>query len=167
MKRIKKNALWSIVMLTIFYFSFTTQNNKVASETRTPIQKIKTDTVFVIKKSALNLDTIFEFIKSCKIEHGDILYAQIRLESGNLKSFLTKANNNLLGMKHPRQRPTTSLGEKNGYASYDSWKSCIYDYMIWQSRYAKKLSRDDYFQLLGRMYAEDGSYEKKLRQILQ
>ena len=50
--------------------------------------------------------------------------------------------------------------------SYDSWEDCVYDYMVWQSRYAKKLSKDEYFDYLGENYAQDKSYINKLKQLI-
>jgi flagellum-specific peptidoglycan hydrolase FlgJ len=100
------------------------------------------------------------------MEHPEIVMAQIRLESGNLESFLTRENNNFLGMKYPHQRPTTSIGEKNGFAEYNSWQDCLFDYLIWQSRYAKKLSVDEYYDYLKSTYAQDENYINKLKQIV-
>jgi uncharacterized FlgJ-related protein len=166
MKKYEKIIIWFMSICTIFYFTFIInqeqQRSKMMSEINFNDTLLKVDTVNIC-----TLDDVFNFLKSCNLEHPEIVFAQIRLESGNLESRLSRENNNILGMKHPRQRPTTSLGERLGFASYTSWKECIFDYMIWQSRYAKKLSKNEYFQLLDKVYAEDGSYEKKLRNILK
>ena len=39
-----------------------------------------------------------------------LLIAHARVESGNFTNNLTTKYNNLFGMKHPRQRPTMSVG---------------------------------------------------------
>ena len=114
----------------------------------------------------LSMDNLKKLIERTNIEHPEIVLAQCRLESGNLESALTTSNNNFLGMKHANKRPTTSVGEKNGYANFIKWQDCVYDYMIWQSRYAKKLSEDEYFNYLSENYATDSTYVEKLKQII-
>ncbi len=113
----------------------------------------------------LSLQNLEKLLIKTHMEHPKIVMAQIRLESGNLDSKLTRENNNFLGMKYPSQRPTTSIGEKNGFANFRTWQDCVYDYLIWQSRYAKKLSEDEYYNHLSNVYAEDSSYIAKLKQI--
>lgn len=117
------------------------------------------------KSDSLSILNIEELLVKTHMEHPHIVLAQIRLESGNLKSKLATENNNLLGMKYPYQRPTTSSGERNGYAYFDTWQDCIYDYLIWQSRYAKKLTEEEYYNYLESVYAQDEGYIKKLKQI--
>ena len=114
---------------------------------------------------SLSLENLKKLMIDSHMEHPNIVMAQIRLESGNLSSKLTRENNNFLGMKYPAQRPTTSIGEKNGYANFATWEDCVYDYLIWQSRYAKKLSVDEYYSYLSNVYAEDSSYIQKLKSI--
>ena len=114
---------------------------------------------------SLSLENLERLLIDMHVEHPKIVMAQIRLESGNLQSKLTKENNNFLGMKYPAQRPTTSIGEKNGYAEYLTWRDCAFDYLIWQSRYAKKLSEEEYYKYLSSVYAEDKNYINKLKQI--
>ena len=123
--------------------------------------KLETET-----QDSLTICEVEEFLKANNVEHHEIVLAQIILESGKLTSNLTKTNNNLLGMKYPRQRPTTALKEKNGFAYYQDWKHCIFDYMIWQSRYAKKLTEDEYFNKLSNDYARDESYVNKLKKLI-
>ena len=115
---------------------------------------------------SITICMVEQLLKDNNMEHWEIVLAQIILESGRLTSNLSKSNNNLIGMKHPRQRPTTSLEERNGYAYYSDWRSCIFDYMIWQSRYAKKLSVEEYYQKLGETYAEDTQYVNRLKEIV-
>lgn len=117
-------------------------------------------------EDSITICMVEQLLKNNNMEHWEIVLAQIILESGRLTSNLSKTNNNLLGMKHPRQRPTTSLEERNGYAYYSDWQSCVFDYMIWQSRYAKKLSVEEYYQKLEDSYAEDKEYVNKLKEIV-
>lgn len=71
-----------------------------------------------------------------------IILAQARHESGNFTNPLTKSHCNVFGMRHPRVRPTTSLGPlakaegRTGYASFNSIEDATRDYILY-SRYIK------------------------------
>jgi len=106
-----------------------------------------------------------EIIK-LNIDHPDIVFAQCQIESGNFTSNIFKNNNNCLGMKLARSRPTTANGEQFGHAFYDSWKECLKDYALWQVAYARNLSKEEYLQLLGEIYAEDSNYKNKLIKLI-
>ena len=92
--------------------------------------------VHEIGKRDISIDNIYFLFEYLNIEHSDIVLAQMKLESGNFNSNLAKNNNNFFGMKHPQTRPTMSLGNKNGYASFKSWSYSVLDYALWQRRYA-------------------------------
>ena len=106
----------------------------------------------------------FDFMIEAGIEHPHIVLAQMKLESGNYTSKLALENNNYFGMKQPRRRLTTSLGEKNGYASYQSWVYSVLDYALWQREYASGLAEVEYLDSLT-AYAEDSNYRKKIQHI--
>lgn len=109
-------------------------------------------------------ETALYFMQQIGIEHPHIVLAQMKLESGNYASKLALENNNYFGMKQPRKRATTSIGEKNGYASYKSWVHSVLDYALWQKEYARSLTEVEYLDSLT-TYAEDSSYRNKVQQI--
>lgn len=109
-------------------------------------------------------ETALCFMQQIGIEHPHIVLAQMKLESGNYTSKLALENNNYFGMKQPRKRATTSIGEKNGYASYKSWIHSVLDYALWQKEYARSLTEVEYLDSLT-TYAEDSSYRSKVQQI--
>lgn len=109
-------------------------------------------------------ETALCFMQQIGIEHPHIVLAQMKLESGNYTSKLALENNNYFGMKQPRKRATTSIGEKNGYASYKSWVHSVLDYALWQKEYARSLTEIEYLDSLT-TYAEDSSYRNKVQQI--
>lgn len=118
-------------------------------------------------KDDLQREIVLSFIKKINIKFPEVVLAQCILESANFKSRLYKSNNNLLGMKHPKQRPTMSLGQKNGYANFDSWKNCIIDYAIWQSKFARGIRNEkDYLEYLAGVYASDKNYKIKLSSLI-
>lgn len=71
-----------------------------------------------------------------------IILAQAKHESGNFSNSLTIYHNNLFAMRHPRRRPTTSIGPygkaegRTGYASFKSIESSVKDYQLY-TQYVK------------------------------
>jgi hypothetical protein len=116
----------------------------------------------------------------------DQVLAQIKLESGNLSSFLLKRTNNMLGMRYPGVRKTTACGvyipsmdtvivgnredvrkylKMNNYAVYKSWKDAVADYKLWQQ--SNFDVTENYLAFLGKVYAEDANYIKKIKQVAE
>ena len=111
-------------------------------------------------------DSIKHFIKQTKIAHADIVYRQAVLETGNFKSDIFRNNNNLFGMRGVKALPTTQIGIcEKGYGIYESWQMSIFDYAIWQAWSGKRLKRDEYLELLGRIYAADSLYVFKINKF--
>lgn len=52
-------------------------------------------------------------------------------------------------MKVPSTRPTLAVGVLYGHACFNSWYECLVDYALWQTAFARNLSRDEYFAYLG------------------
>lgn len=113
----------------------------------------------------VNDDIALLLMREIEVQHPHIVLAQMKLESGHYQSKLAKENNNYFGMKHPRQRLTVSLGEKNGYAYFRSWAYSILDYALWQKRYAYDLDEQEYLQKIGNVYAEDEEYIRKVQNL--
>lgn len=108
-------------------------------------------------------DSILNFIFELRLEHPYIVYSQAIIESGNFTSNIWKENNNMFGMKMPERRATLAIGINKGHSVYKSWKECIVDYALFQSSYLRGLSEEEYFVKIGNSYAEDDSYERKIR----
>ncbi len=110
--------------------------------------------------------------------------AQIKIESGNLTSFLLKRTNNMLGMRYPLTRKTTACGiyipakdtviignrdalkkylKADNYAVYKTWKDGVADYKLWQESNFNVTER--YLTFLGKVYAEDTQYVQKIKQM--
>lgn len=107
----------------------------------------------------------YAFIVDNEIQHPEIVLAQMKIESGNYQSRVAKKNNNYFGMRHPAQRLTVSLGQKNGYARYRNWAYSVIDYGLWQRRYAYNLTEEEYLTKLSNTYAEDPNYVSKVKNI--
>lgn len=108
---------------------------------------------------------LYNEIKRIGIKFPEIVFKQALLETGYFKSKLFRHNNNLFGMKHPRNRITISRGNLNGYAYYSSWKESVIDYGLWQRYNFTDGTEVDYYNLLKNVYAEDNKYIYKLRNL--
>jgi hypothetical protein len=111
-------------------------------------------------------------LKKQGVMYPDVALAQSMLETGHFKSNIFLNNNNLFGMKHPRQRPTLSKGPNRGHASFNNWQDSVKDYKMWQD-YNKlsDLSKDQYITKLNRIYCMPPScgsnnYAKKVQSLL-
>lgn len=120
--------------------------------------------------NSLSYSSLYKTIVDMDILFPDIVFAQAVIESGNFTSKLTKVNNNIFGMRLPRRRETTAIGEsKSGYAIYCSWIDSVKDYLHWQNYFmkGKEMSREEYLSLLDRVYAEDERYVSVIRKKIK
>mgnify|MGYP003618638691 CR=1 FL=1 len=114
-------------------------------------------------KNVLTEEALKEYILSINIRFPDVVYAQAKLETGNLSKV---KYNNLFGMRKATVRPTTASGVENGYSYYNSWKESVLDYALYQAAYLSQIhSREEYLQYLQKFYAEDTSYISKINKI--
>lgn len=121
--------------------------------------------VHEVGKQEISAERVLTLLDTLNVEHPHIVFAQMRLESGNFRSDLAKNNDNFFGMKYPRQRATVALGMDRGYAYYRSWSYSVLDYAIWQRRYASGLTEEEYLEMLSEKYAEDKAYVRKVKSI--
>lgn len=118
--------------------------------------------------SVITDSTLYSIIQNLRIPHGKIVFAQAKLESDKYKSELFRSNFNLFGMKYATKRPSVTYYENLGYQKYDNWKESVVDYLIWQySNGVEKFSDEKYFEYLHAYYAEDPSYIRKLKNIIE
>ena len=103
------------------------------------------------------------------LEFPDIVFAQAVLESAHFKSKIFRENNNIFGMKIAKKRQTSSVGAKNGFSVYISWRDSIIDYYYYQEMVLNKnkFTREQYFNYLDRSYAQSSFYSKKLKEIIK
>lgn len=121
--------------------------------------------VHEVGKQEISAEIVLALLDTLNVEHPHIVFAQMRLESGNFQSDLAKNNNNFFGMKYPRQRATVAQGADRGYAYYRSWSYSVLDYAIWQRIYASGLTEDEYLEMLSEKYADDKAYVRKVKSI--
>jgi len=137
-----------------------------------------------VAPTPLTLENLKAEIIANDILCADAVFAQMKLESGNLNSFLLKKTNNMLGMRYPAKRGTVACGiylpakdtiiygtqaelrkysAQNNYSVYASWQDAVADYKIWQESNFKMT--DKYLEFLGKVYAEDSLYVSKIRKM--
>jgi uncharacterized FlgJ-related protein len=101
------------------------------------------------------------------IAYPDIVMAQAKIETGHFTSKVFKENNNLFGMKLPRQRSTTAIGEQYNHAEYTSWRQSVIDYKLWQDEVLTKVkSRRAYLRYLHENYAENKQYVNLIKKMI-
>jgi len=126
-----------------------------------------TDTMLV-HGERFSEEALIRLLKDCHIKYPHIVLAQAKLESGDFKSKMFKQNFNMFGMKLPRQRITTALGEKSGHAYYRDWIDCVHDYGMWSQAMTCNIDSEvEYFTKLDERYAEDTTYINKLKHIIE
>lgn len=113
---------------------------------------------------------VYQEIVNLDIKFPDIVLAQAVLESGHFISKIAKQNNNLFGMRMPKIRETTAIGQRYGYARYYSWKDSVKDYKLWQEALLKKhpnMTRGQYKSYINRIYSTGKNYISKINLIIQ
>lgn len=108
----------------------------------------------VIEDIPLKGDSILHFLVSNGAECPSIAYAQIMLETGNLTSDIVYTNHNIAGIRTSKSKFT--IGKKNGYNNYLTYKDCLRDLIAIQKAYMKRIDGK---------YAEDPEYLRKIRQF--
>lgn len=117
--------------------------------------------------SIINDSLLYDMIKSLRVPHAKIVFAQAKLETGDYKSELFRSNYNLFGMKLATIRPTITTMHNYGYQKYHNWKESVVDYLIWQlTNNVSRVNDDVYFEYLSDVYAEDPNYVTKLKKII-
>lgn len=147
-----------------------TQSDKIIDATKVSIvvpNGFYSDIQYDSINNPISDEILYNYLKTMRVPHADIIVAQAHLESQNFTSNLFKRQNNFLGMKISRQRISTTGQGKGEYKDYANWQECTTDYIFWMHHYqAHKLNRAEYFNLLGKIYAEDSEYVEKLKGII-
>lgn len=129
-----------------------------------PNQKIKkifiSDEIIINQKynEPFNEKALISLMNKLNIKHIDIVLKQAKIESSHYKSKVFIENNNLFGMRYPKNRITTATGENLKHATYDTWQESVIDYAIYQSTYLRNYSKNEYLMYLKNNYAESNSY---------
>ena len=169
---VKKNYVsWIIGAMVVSYISISLF--KMLFLPDLPISEIKK--LKPQYEKIMLLQTQYEFtedkfvveIKRLNLKYPHIVYAQAMLESGNFTSKIFKENNNMFGMKQAKVRINLASGTQHNHAYFKSWEECLYDFAFHRATYLSKLrTENDYYQYLGKYYAEDPGYIYKLKTMV-
>lgn len=120
------------------------------------------------KKVAKTEPPLIELLEKYRVKNPKVVLAQAQLETGNFTAPIYTVNKNLFSMRLPKSRPTSAIGEKNGYAVFASPEHSVIDYAIYQARIRRRAMTDEeYIQLLiDSCYASDERYKEKLKQLI-
>jgi len=131
-----KKLIFSIIFLS---FSFGTYNQLIILNEE-------------IEELELTIKNVYDKILEYDIQHPEIVFSQVILETGHLKSGGALNDNNLFGF-------TT----RNGHMKFEHWEESIIYYKDWQD---KRYDDGNYFYFLTNIgYAEDSLYIQKITQI--
>jgi len=124
---------------------------------------------FVVYAQTPSKQDVYREIVYRGIKFPDIAMSQAILESGSFTSKLAKHNNNFFGMRYPKVRQTTAVGQRYGYARYLSWKDSVKDYKLWQDNLFRKypnMTRSQYMNYIKKMYSETSNYISLVKKIM-
>lgn len=128
------------------------------------VHKNTVDTLTLTQDNEFSHQKFADLLYAINVKYPHIVMAQAIIESGNFTSSIFRNNNNMFGMRLPRSRSTTAIGEKNGFACYTTWKDCVYDYALYQSQAMRTCStEEEYYKALEERYAQDTAYVPALK----
>ena len=172
LNNIKRNYLFYIIfstlisLLSIFLFKLLFIPNISLKEV--PSLKSKYEKVCIAEvQNNFTEEKFINKIKQLNLNYPHIVYAQAMLESGNFTSKIFKENNNMFGMKQARVRINLAKSTQYNHAYFETWEDCLLDFAFHRATYFSKLKTEqDYYNYLGKYYAEDPSYIGKLKSMV-
>ena len=136
-----------VLLCILFCGLFLNSYNRIPSH-HIVVEEIVSDTI-----PTLNIENLQKELIKRNVPCYKIVIAQAVLETGHFKSKHCRERNNIFGMRN-----------KKGYKYYNSWIECVDDY---EKRFSKRYKGGDYFVFLQKVhYAEDPTYEQKVRKLL-
>ena len=157
-----------MLVMTVLTFIAVLFTNGRVHKVEVQTRMLEREVEITVNQEPFSEEAFIQYLEDINIRFPHVVYAQAYLETGGFKSGIFKANNNLFGMKVAAQRPTTALLLDRGHAVYDSWRSSVLDYALYQSHYLRAVKgRDEYINTIGRVYAEDPNYLKKVKKIIE
>lgn len=158
-------GLIGVFAVTIVLSSFIAKEEKVVP--KNTVKYIETEkTINLVTNETFDIISFTNELKKLNFKYPEIVMAQAICESG-FNSPIFKENNNLFGMKEARSRMTTATGTNRNHATYDNWKMCVVDRMLYEAVYLNKLSRKQYLAYLDKLYSETSGYSKTLEEIIK
>ncbi len=115
----------------------------------------------------ITIDNLAEELIRHDVAHWEVVLAQGIVESGwDFSSALFRKTNNFIGMRVPGARPSTRIGAWHQYSVYVSWQDCVRDIKLWQNQNWHGGTRQQYIDLLQRVWAQSPDYRWHLNRIV-
>ncbi len=161
-------SVLAMLPLMILWLSIPTVSHSVKYKSVKP--DIIDSIIYVLDTTTVNKAILKQYIIELNFKFPDIIYAQAILESSKsgipFSSDVFKRHNNLFGMKKPTRRISLTCPNTHTiYAHFNSWKESVIDRALFDCRFMSGFDRNEYLNYLGRVYAEDPQYVKKIIQI--
>ena len=152
MKQVKQLVLRGWLILSLIFFATSSQANGPANP---PANEPMTMVNFA--KELIRND----------IDHWKVVLAQGIVEAGwKFDSNVFRNSNNFIGMRIPGNRPSTRIGEYNGYSKYATWQDCVKDVKYWQEQNWKGGTQAEYIDMMQRIWAESPDYKEFLYMVI-
>jgi len=119
-----------IAYVIFLWISSRKGQNKITSAKQTKLIQSNSD----LLGDATNEQVIMSFVAQVIPEINPLIIMAISAhETNNFTSTVYHNNNNLFGMRMPKSRETTALGDTNadGYANYANIEDSIEDFVLW------------------------------------
>lgn len=165
----EKISMWvhdlTIVAFCIFFGYLIGRYNGVKSTTAS----LKQEARRIECADSISDQCLKNLLEKSKVKFSHIVLAQAKLESKSFTSPVSISNKNIFGMKVAATRFTfaTNGHDYGNYAMYDSYGDCVLDYKAWQMQCAYLINDEDrYYELLGKIYAQDPKYVEKLKSLV-
>jgi hypothetical protein len=141
-KKLKHILLKTLITLTLLFLL----SNSISEENYNKPKPQIIETEEIMSLTPVN---VYKKIIEYKIEYPKIVFSQVMVETGQLKSQGARIKNNLFGFNN-----------KTGHMEFDTWEQSIAYYKEWQD---KKYFGGNYHNFLKKVgYAKDSMYISKL-----
>lgn len=129
--------------------------------------KIVWNHVIVNEDRDFTKEKLVEEIDKYNFRFPHIVYAQALQETGHFTSDNFSKHNNVFGMKVAKSRITTAKKHKETiHATYNDWQESVIDRALFETTFMRQLKTEaEYYNYLDRNYAEDKTYENKLKKL--
>jgi len=171
-EKIKKKTYFKVVVYSLsiftvlFFIGWLTGTNRYIVNKW--VHKTEVTDTLKVHGEPFSEEALVELMRNSNVKYPHIVLAQAKLESANFTSKIFKQNNNMFGMKMPKQRPTSAIGEENGFAVYRDWIDCVYDYMLYQANAMSTVDNEvEYFTRLEEKYCTDTGYVASVKELIK
>ncbi len=135
------------------------QAGQMISETLTTRNRVRNDTITLLNVDKKAYIRAVRELLGTDEEHAKYVTAVAMHETGVFTSSVYINNRNAYGMRYPSKRTHMAIGQKNGYAVYNSVEDSITDYGLWLAYHGKTINDFESPEALVDFMASKGYFE--------